>query len=64
MVVGVGGGVGWGGGVEACIISPASFLFFFFNFHQRIYEAYAGDKNIVLVDGDHNSPRPRLERKS
>ena len=25
---------------------------------QRIYDQYAGDKNLVLVDGDHNSARP------
>ncbi|CAM9743204.1 unnamed protein product [Chrysoparadoxa australica] len=27
---------------------------------EMIHGAYAGDKNIVLVDGDHNSPRPRF----
>ncbi|KAL3800601.1 hypothetical protein ACHAW5_001069 [Stephanodiscus triporus] len=26
---------------------------------QRLHACYAGDKNIVIVDGDHNSPRPR-----
>eukprot|EP01016_Furgasonia_blochmanni_P019637 TRINITY_DN2194_c0_g1_i1.p1 TRINITY_DN2194_c0_g1~~TRINITY_DN2194_c0_g1_i1.p1 ORF type:complete len:373 (+),score=71.56 TRINITY_DN2194_c0_g1_i1:143-1261(+) len=25
---------------------------------KDLHDAYAGDKNIVLVDGDHNSPRP------
>jgi len=25
---------------------------------QAIYDKYAGDKNIMMVDGDHNSPRP------
>ena len=25
-----------------------------------IHRKYAGDKNIVIVDGDHNSPRPRF----
>lgn len=25
---------------------------------QQIHDLYAGDKNIVLVEGDHNSPRP------
>jgi len=25
---------------------------------QQLHEAYAGDKNLVLFDGDHNSPRP------
>lgn len=25
---------------------------------DKLYEAYAGDKNLVKVDGDHNSPRP------
>jgi len=27
---------------------------------QEIYEAYAGDKNIVIVEGDHNSNRPQF----
>ena len=26
---------------------------------QVIHKHYAGDKNLVIVDGDHNSPRPR-----
>ena len=26
---------------------------------QRIYQKYAGDKNILIVEGDHNSARPR-----
>ena len=26
---------------------------------QRLHACYAGDKNIVIVDGDHNSSRPR-----
>jgi len=25
---------------------------------KDLFEKYAGDKNIVVVDGDHNSPRP------
>lgn len=25
---------------------------------QQIHDLYAGDKNMVLVEGDHNSPRP------
>lgn len=25
-----------------------------------IHDKYGGDKNIVVVDGDHNSPRPRF----
>jgi len=24
----------------------------------ELYQNYAGDKNLVKVDGDHNSPRP------
>ena len=29
--------------------------------HSRdIHERYAGDKNLIIVDGDHNSPRPRF----
>ena len=27
---------------------------------QRLHERYAGDKNLLLVDGDHNSPRPKF----
>ena len=27
---------------------------------QDIHEKYAGDKNIIVVEGDHNSPRPRF----
>mmetsp|Transcript_3245 Transcript_3245/g.4432 ORF Transcript_3245/g.4432 Transcript_3245/m.4432 type:complete len:693 (-) Transcript_3245:231-2309(-) len=27
---------------------------------QQIYAKYAGDKNIILVEGDHNSPRPKF----
>jgi hypothetical protein len=27
---------------------------------QNLYEKYAGDKNLVMVDGDHNSPRPQF----
>lgn len=27
---------------------------------QQLHDAYAGDKNIVLVEGDHNSARPRF----
>jgi len=27
---------------------------------QQIYEQYGGDKNLILVEGDHNSPRPRF----
>jgi hypothetical protein len=27
---------------------------------QKIYHKYAGDKNVIIVDGDHNSPRPKF----
>lgn len=27
---------------------------------EQLHAKYAGDKNIVVVDGDHNSPRPRF----
>ncbi|XP_020702534.1 uncharacterized protein LOC110114100 isoform X2 [Dendrobium catenatum] len=27
---------------------------------DRIHDAYAGDKNIIKFDGDHNSPRPQF----
>ena len=34
----------------------------FINKHHsiKLHAKYAGDKNIVIVDGDHNSPRPRF----
>jgi pimeloyl-ACP methyl ester carboxylesterase len=50
--------------VNRCFI-PAMFVAgdndAFINKHhsKRLYEMYAGDKNIVIVDGDHNSLRPR-----
>lgn len=27
---------------------------------EELYEKYAGDKNIIIVEGDHNSPRPKF----
>ena len=30
------------------------------NHSKMIFEKYGGDKNIVIVEGDHNSPRPRF----
>lgn len=27
---------------------------------RQIHDRYAGDKNIILVEGDHNSPRPKF----
>ena len=27
---------------------------------QAIHDKYAGDKNIIIVEGDHNSPRPKF----
>jgi dipeptidyl aminopeptidase/acylaminoacyl peptidase len=27
---------------------------------QAIHDRYAGDKNIIVVEGDHNSPRPKF----
>ena len=27
---------------------------------EAIHDVYAGDKNIIIVDGDHNSPRPQF----
>mmetsp|Transcript_9172 Transcript_9172/g.25378 ORF Transcript_9172/g.25378 Transcript_9172/m.25378 type:complete len:554 (+) Transcript_9172:189-1850(+) len=27
---------------------------------EAIYEKYAGDKNLIIVEGDHNSPRPKF----
>ena len=31
---------------------------------QKLYDKYAGDKNIVIVEGDHNSIRPRFLQDS
>lgn len=27
---------------------------------EQIYDRYAGDKNLIIVEGDHNSPRPKF----
>ena len=27
---------------------------------EAIYDKYAGDKNLIIVEGDHNSPRPKF----
>jgi pimeloyl-ACP methyl ester carboxylesterase len=27
---------------------------------EELYEKYAGDKNLIIVEGDHNSPRPKF----
>ena len=27
---------------------------------ETLYERYAGDKNLIIVEGDHNSPRPKF----
>jgi len=27
---------------------------------EALHAAYAGDKNLIIVDGDHNSPRPKF----
>ena len=34
----------------------------FINKHhsEAIYQKYAGDKNLIIVEGDHNSPRPKF----
>ena len=50
--------------VDRCLI-PAMFVagehdgFISKRHSERLHARYAGDKNIVIVDGDHNSPRPR-----
>mmetsp|Transcript_11879 Transcript_11879/g.10753 ORF Transcript_11879/g.10753 Transcript_11879/m.10753 type:complete len:545 (+) Transcript_11879:35-1669(+) len=31
---------------------------------RQIFEKYAGDKNLIIVDGDHNSHRPRFMQDS
>jgi len=51
--------------VEKCFI-PAMFVagehddFIHKRHSEMLHERYAGDKNLVIVDGDHNSPRPRF----
>ena len=27
---------------------------------KKIHDKYAGDKNLIIVDGDHNTPRPKF----
>mmetsp|Transcript_19978 Transcript_19978/g.29604 ORF Transcript_19978/g.29604 Transcript_19978/m.29604 type:complete len:514 (-) Transcript_19978:153-1694(-) len=50
---------------EKCFI-PALFVAGehddFINKHhsKMIYDKYAGDKNLIIVEGDHNSPRPKF----
>ena len=53
-----------------CLVSlgfiPALFVaadgdnFVSMNHSKLIHDKYGGDKNIIIVDGDHNSPRPRF----
>ena len=51
--------------VDKCFI-PALFVagegddFILPRHSEQIHEKYAGDKNLVRVEGDHNSPRPRF----
>jgi hypothetical protein len=51
--------------VDQCFI-PALFVagkeddFILPRHSEAIHARYAGDKNLVLVEGDHNSPRPRF----
>ena len=51
--------------VENCFI-PATFAvansdnFILPHHSEEMYNKYAGDKNIVRFDGDHNSSRPRF----
>jgi hypothetical protein len=45
--------------VPALFIAAEGDVFVMPSHSQRIHEKYGGDKNLVLVEGDHNSPRPR-----
>lgn len=36
----------------------ATILFFGDGWRRQYVEAYAGDKNLIMIEGDHNSPRP------
>ena len=51
--------------VDKCFI-PALFVagehddFIKKHHSEQLHEKYAGDKNIIIVEGDHNSPRPKF----
>jgi hypothetical protein len=45
--------------VPALFIAAENDQFVLPRHSQSIHEKYGGDKNLVLVEGDHNSPRPR-----
>lgn len=45
--------------VPALFIAAESDNFVLPHHSQRLHEKYGGDKNLVMVEGDHNSPRPR-----
>ena len=46
--------------VPCLFVAGESDVFILPSHSQRIHDRYAGDKNIIIVDGDHNSPRPRF----
>jgi pimeloyl-ACP methyl ester carboxylesterase len=43
--------------IPACFVAANMDNFIKPHHTKELHEAYAGDKNIVMVDGDHNSPR-------
>lgn len=46
--------------IPALFVAGESDDFIKHHHSQQIHEKYAGDKNLVIVEGDHNSPRPRF----
>lgn len=46
--------------IPALFTAASSDVFIVPSHAKQLYDAYAGDKNMVMVDGDHNSARPRF----
>ena len=46
--------------IPALFVSAKGDSFIHPNHAKKLYERYSGDKNLVLVDGDHNSARPKF----
>jgi pimeloyl-ACP methyl ester carboxylesterase len=46
--------------IPALFVSAESDSFIRPDHAKKLYTAYAGDKNLIIVDGDHNSVRPKF----
>jgi pimeloyl-ACP methyl ester carboxylesterase len=46
--------------IPALFVAAKSDTFIHPSHAKKLYGAYSGDKNLVLVDGDHNSARPKF----